>query len=115
MVSAPEPVVMVFAAEEPVTVSAELSAEAVNALEVHDADAVSGRLVGTGRYAEIDRRRAAAGSQHQRIAARTAIDRGFAATVGHGVVAAAGVDGVGAAGSVDRVGTGSARDRVGAG
>ena len=114
MVSSPEPVVIVLAADEPVTVSAEPTSDASRFSKFDDADAVARRLVGAGRDAEIDRRHAAAGGQHQRVGARAAIDRGFGAAIRHGVVAAAGIDRVGAAGAIDRVVAGAAGDGVGA-
>ena len=54
MVSLPEPVLIVFAADDAVTVSADRHDRRVEVLEIRDADAVAGRLVGAGGHREID-------------------------------------------------------------
>ena len=69
----------------------------------------AGGLVGV---AQIDRGR---GLHHQRVDAGAAVDRGFGAVIGDGVVAGAGDDGVGATGAVDGIIAGAAGDDVGAG
>ena len=81
-------------------------ARRIHILEIADDSRIAGRLVAVG---QIDRGRR---RHRQRVGAGAAVDRGLAAAVGHGVVAAAGIDHVGAAAAVDRVGAGARRDGI---
>ena len=78
--------------EEPVTDNAGAERAGIDVLEVGGADAVAGGLIDPGRNGEIDRRDAAAAAMTSSIGSGAAIDRGFGAAIGDGVIAAAGID-----------------------
>ena len=96
-----------------VTESADRQRAGVEVFEIRDVDVVAGGLVDVGRDGEIDRGGPARGRQHQRIGSGAAVDRGFGAVIGHGIVAGAAGDDVGAAAAVDGVVAGAAGDGVG--
>ena len=83
---------IVFAADEPVTVSAELKAVASRFSKLATLTTVARGLVRSGRDAKLTAVDAAGSRQHQRVATRAAVDRRLGAAIGDGVVAAAGVD-----------------------
>ena len=113
MVSLPEPVVIVLAAERAVTVSAVRHRPTRRGSRNSRRWRCRRRSGRTGGNREIDGRDAAGRGKHQRIAAGAAVDRAFGPAIDDGIVAAAGVDDVGAAAAVDRVVAGTAGDRVG--
>ena len=96
IVSLPEPVVIVLADDEPVTVNAELIAEASRLSKLATLTVSPVVWSDSGADGEIDRGDTAARGQNQRIGARAAVDRGLRAAIGDAVVAAAGIDGVSA-------------------
>jgi hypothetical protein len=97
-ISLPEPVVMVLASREPVTVTAVVTRLA-SRLEIA-MSRCRRRLVETRRNREIDARPYCPG-QHQRIVADATVDRQFAAMNKYGVVAATAM--ISAASTVDGI------------
>ena len=108
IVSLPDPPVSVLADDVPVIEMPEEMPDALTFWKFDDRGRVARRLIGAS---EIDVRRA---RQHQRVGAGAAVDRRFGAVIGHGVVAAAGIDHVGAAAAIDRIVARAGRDGVGA-
>ena len=76
----------------------------VQILEIGNADRITGCLIRSGDDREVHSGDASRRCQRQRIRASAAIDGGFCAVVGNGIVARARHDDVGATESVDRVG-----------
>ena len=87
----------------------------VEVLEARHIDGVANGLVDARRHREIDRGDAAGCRQHQRVRSAAAVDRGFGAAIGDGIVAGTGGDDVGSATAIDEVVARSAGNDVGRG
>ena len=85
----------------------------VDILKAGDLNAVTRRLVGSGRYGKIHGRDAARRRKHQRIAARAAINGDFGAAVGDGIRTQACRNDVSAATAIQGIGARAARDGIG--
>ena len=87
----------------------------VEIFEIRDRNRVAACLVRPGRDGEINSRDAARRDEHERVAARSAVDGGFGAIVADSVVAGAGHDRICAAVAIDGIGARARRDDVVAG